>query len=735
MRQVIGRFFAASHAFTLLAVVCGVTGPAAGADYFVSTGGADTNEGTTARSAFRTIQRAADVAGPGDRVVIGSGTYRESVRPANSGTAGRPVTFEPAAGATVVVSGADPVDGWEPAGGNGLYRAPMPANFLTSAMGQSDQVFLAGRMMTLARWPNTGPDVSRPAKATSSKFVSKTRDEATKWTTGVFEDDELDPAVAKIAGGASVYFQPNDEGWGWTLSGEVVDVRGKRVTFRSRSDDGKDGAPGYADKARYYLYGTRALLDAPGEWFHDADTGTLYLKAPDGKRPANGAVEAKRRDFGFDLSGRSYVTIRGLNLFACSITTDAQSCGDGRWHDADGAARYPWRGNDFVAPSTNVTLDGLNAKYLNHYTDVSGHFFLSWPMNTGLVLSGADHVVQNCRIQYAAGSGITLQGLRHKALNNVVLDTNYQSTGCYAIGTGTNVRTRDVEIANNTINRTARDGIGLRELANSDPANLVARVHHNDVMNYGLQDWDLGAFYTFGSDGQFTRIDHNLFHCDEPRQGWVNGIYFDFSKNYLVDHNVVWGVPVPLQLTKEHDPDGAKLNNMLIYNNTLITNGAPWSKAFGSDTNKGSVVQNNIIRAAVFANPNGGTMMRLPFYGSSGAEVVSNVIVGTPREVGYKEGAVGPTDVTLATTDTARTFVDPDAHDFRLRAGSPAAGKGTALSSQERDRIAVAPVPDAPPGGSVDAGAYERGADWTAGSTLATPADKGPVDPGWKGKQ
>ena len=30
--------------------------------------------------------------------------------------------------------------------------------------------------------------------------------------------------------------------------------------------------------ARCYLFNKRELLDAPGEWFHDRDKGTLYLK-------------------------------------------------------------------------------------------------------------------------------------------------------------------------------------------------------------------------------------------------------------------------------------------------------------------------------------------------------------------------------------------------------------------------------------------------------------------------
>jgi alpha-L-arabinofuranosidase len=65
---------------------------------------------------LRTINRAAQVLQPGERVVIGAGTYRERVRPARSGTGpDRMISYEAAPGATVVLSGSMPLTGrWTP---------------------------------------------------------------------------------------------------------------------------------------------------------------------------------------------------------------------------------------------------------------------------------------------------------------------------------------------------------------------------------------------------------------------------------------------------------------------------------------------------------------------------------------------------------------------------------------------------------------------------------------------
>ncbi|MGQ4480131.1 hypothetical protein ACN6LH_005891, partial [Streptomyces sp. SAS_276] len=57
---------------------------------------------------------------PGDRCVIGSGTYHETITPARSGTATAPITYTAAPGARVVVDGADPVTGWRSVSGQDL---------------------------------------------------------------------------------------------------------------------------------------------------------------------------------------------------------------------------------------------------------------------------------------------------------------------------------------------------------------------------------------------------------------------------------------------------------------------------------------------------------------------------------------------------------------------------------------------------------------------------------------
>ena len=62
--------------------------------YYVSTSGDDLQEGTSASTAWRNIQRAADILLPGDKVFIMAGTYTEDVVMANDGAPEAYITYQ-----------------------------------------------------------------------------------------------------------------------------------------------------------------------------------------------------------------------------------------------------------------------------------------------------------------------------------------------------------------------------------------------------------------------------------------------------------------------------------------------------------------------------------------------------------------------------------------------------------------------------------------------------------------
>lgn len=91
----------------------------------VATNGADTADGSAGRP-LRTIDRAAELALPGDTVLVHGGEYREWVRPRRGGLSGaRRITYQAAPGEHVVIKGSERVTGWEPEQGT-VWRATVP---------------------------------------------------------------------------------------------------------------------------------------------------------------------------------------------------------------------------------------------------------------------------------------------------------------------------------------------------------------------------------------------------------------------------------------------------------------------------------------------------------------------------------------------------------------------------------------------------------------------------------
>lgn len=104
-----GRALRAAITACLLAVAASATSVAsatAGTStlYVGGPGCSDSGPGSQGQP-FCTISAAAAVAAAGQTVLVSAGTYQEDVKPAQSGTAGSPITYQAAPGATVVITG------------------------------------------------------------------------------------------------------------------------------------------------------------------------------------------------------------------------------------------------------------------------------------------------------------------------------------------------------------------------------------------------------------------------------------------------------------------------------------------------------------------------------------------------------------------------------------------------------------------------------------------------------
>lgn len=83
-----------------------------GAEFHVATGGDDANPGTET-APLRAIQRAADIAQPGDTITVHAGVYRERINPPRGGTSDRlRIVYRAAPGEKVEIKGSEVVTNW-----------------------------------------------------------------------------------------------------------------------------------------------------------------------------------------------------------------------------------------------------------------------------------------------------------------------------------------------------------------------------------------------------------------------------------------------------------------------------------------------------------------------------------------------------------------------------------------------------------------------------------------------
>ena len=109
-------------------------------EYHVSPTGNDTNDGS-ASSPFKTINRAAQQAQPGDVITVHEGIYREKVVPPRGGTSDRMrITYQAAPGERVVITGSEPVKGWVRVQ-NDTWKLVLPNTFFGETNPYDEQIY------------------------------------------------------------------------------------------------------------------------------------------------------------------------------------------------------------------------------------------------------------------------------------------------------------------------------------------------------------------------------------------------------------------------------------------------------------------------------------------------------------------------------------------------------------------------------------------------------------------
>lgn len=568
--------------FSLAWPLAGAAAAPMGVDYYVAVSGSDAAPGTLTQP-FETIQKCAEVAQAGDTCFIRGGTYRETVTPTHSGTAAEPITFTAYQDELVILSGADPIAGPWTSYDGAVYQASMPWDVSERNPDEdrviSNQVFVDGRPMVPARWPNVPVDkypvlhVDDHAAADSAANISA--------HAAAYLDSDLAVFGSDDWAGGKISFAPG-YGFQWTTcdvdhsSSSQIDLTCNpdpatwgdvRSDLLSAGDMLKPSAMNH-----YYLWGKMLALDAPGEWFRDDAAQTLYLILPDGGNdPGSHLVEARKRLWAFDFSDLSYINVTGLRLFAAGIHTNHNS--------------------------GHLTFDRIHGEYLWHLEELP-------PLNSGggdaIELYGSYNTLSNSELYYTSGVMLSLRQWSYPDTTGNLIENNVimgADTMGYSAGINGIVDYDKFDLAQphtitqNTVFLTGRMAI---------QAESRFDITYNDAYESHQMIYDLGTIYTWGTDGKGAHIAYNLVHDnyathDSTYKFWGgHGIYLDDdARNYHVYRNIVWNTTSPGFFSYGVEDTITGWYNV-IYHNTIEGDLAADYKPSWNQVQDGAVFKNNI---------------------------------------------------------------------------------------------------------------------------------------------
>jgi len=325
------------------------------ANYFVSPSGADTNPGTLEQP-FATPQRAQQAARQAKgrepvAVFLREGTYylpeTLTFTAEDSGVQAAPVVYQAYQQEQVVISGGARLKDlkWEPHR-DGIMKAQVPAGFAT------DQLFVNGERQPMARYPNFNPN-ERIYNGYAADAVSPER--AKRWA---------DPRGGFIHAMHAAMWG----GFHYVITGK--DEKGNVTTEGGWQNNRPAGMHGQYR----FVENIFEELDAPGEWYLQGKTNTLYFYPPAGMDMATATVEAVRLRHLAEFRGTSQAPVRFITLKGLTFRHAARTFMDTKepllrsdWTTYRGGAIFYTGTEDCSLLDCFIDQVGGNAVFVNHY--------------------------------------------------------------------------------------------------------------------------------------------------------------------------------------------------------------------------------------------------------------------------------------------------------------------------------------------------------------------------------
>jgi len=678
-----------------------------------------------ARDAVRRLRESGRVDGPVE-ILLGEGTYYLKrplvLGPEDSGTEDAPVTYAAKAGGRVTLSGGRRLEcEWEPHR-DGIMMCRLP-EVSEGGLGFT-QLFVNGRRQTLARWPDADP--SDPEGYSGYALAA-----------GRIANDVPDPcpdadADMTFSGGPPrgiVYDPETFTGREWARPAEAVvhiyqahywgnlqwrlrhlDREKHRIWF---GEGGQQmGAKWYSDpsivneRSRFFVENVLEELDAPGEWYLDAEEGVLYLMPEEGVDLEDALVEAPALKRVIELRGSRkspvrHVSFRGFRIAHTASTFldkyEIPSLSD--WSVHRGGAVFLEGTRDCAVADCWFDAPGGNAVFMNEYNrgnTVKGCTFSGCGDSAVCFVGSLERTVgsqkafpyecraENNRISRCGVFGKQVAGVYISRAKRITASHNLiheMPRACICIGDGT---WGGHVIEYNRIHDTCREtgDHGPFNAWGRDRGWCLAQSHgaHTAQRSHDASEMMVDAM-------EPVIVRNNFF---EERAGWGLDLD-DGASNYEIYNNLCVGVSMKLR-------EGC---HRTIYNNIWVNGANSPCFHIGNEDNHDRYFRNITVMSIRHCKPENDlnfamgasygeiyTLIRPPIHGpwleeidhncffSDAGEFVARAVPREEesrkytleewRELGFDRHSVFADPM----------FVDPEHNDYRVRDGSPALSVG-----------------------------------------------------------
>ena len=632
-----------------------------GAEFFVSPNGSDRNPGSrelpylTLARAQAALRASADRTRKPVTVHVAPGTYYLRnplvLEPEDSGAANAPVVWQ--AEGEVILSGGRRLElKWQPYR-DGIFQAATPAGM------SIDQLFIDGRRQHMARYPDFDPNQPTAAyQGFAADAISRER--AARWA---------DPAGGYI-------HAMHAHRWG----GYHYRITGKNPDGSLAYEGGWQNNRQMGMHRQYRMVeNIFEELDAPGEWFHNAKTDTLYFMPVPGIGLENATVEVVELAHLVEFQGSQEKPVRFIRMQGFTFRHTARTFMDNRepllrsdWTIYRGGAVLLTGTEDVHILDCEFDQPGGNALFVNHYNRRA--------------------LIQGCHIHDAGASGVCFVGdpaaVRHPLFeygqthdltqidrtpgpmtDNYPADSVVEDCLIHGIGrverqpAGVQISmARRITVRDTSIYDCARAGINISE--GTWGGHLIERC---DVFDTVLETHDHGSFNSWGRDRYWISNHRGVSQPEvkkDPQLPFLDAMETTVLRDsrWRCDHG--WDVDLD---------DGS--SNYEIYHNLMLAGGLKLREGYGRKAYN-NILINNALHPHVW-------------FDDSGDQFTRNIVMAAHAPIGQPEGWGKVVDKNLFAfeADLRKSqalgtdphsisgdprFIDPEAGDFRVKEGSPA---------------------------------------------------------------